>query len=33
MKKVFDPNFGTVNTYPAEAWQEVYGIDLTMLFD
>lgn len=33
MKKVFDPNFGAVNTYPAEAWQEVYGIDLTMLFD
>lgn len=33
MKKIFDPNFGAVNTYPAEAWQEVYGIDLTMLFD
>lgn len=33
MKKVFDPNFGAVNTYPAEAWQEVYGIDLTILFD
>lgn len=33
MKKVFDPNFGAVNIYPAEAWQEVYGIDLTMLFD
>ena len=33
MKKIFDPNFGAVNTYPEEAWQEVYGIDLTMLFD
>ena len=33
MKKIFDPNFGAVNTYPAEAWQEVYGIDLTILFD
>lgn len=33
MKKVFDPNFGAVNTYPAEAWEEVYGIDLEMLFD
>ena len=33
MKKVFDPNFGAVNTYPAEAWQEVYAIDLTILFD
>ena len=33
MKKIFDPNFGAVNTYPEEAWLEVYGIDLTKLFD
>ncbi len=32
MKKIFDPNFGAVNTYPAEAWKEVYGIDLDVFF-
>lgn len=32
MPKTFDSNYGSVRTYPAEAWQEIYGIDLTKLF-
>lgn len=30
--KVHDPRYGTVWSYPAEAWQHVYGIDLSVLF-
>lgn len=26
--KVFDANYGVVNSYPAEAWKNVYGVDL-----
>lgn len=26
--KVFDANYGSVNSYPAEAWKNVYGVDL-----
>lgn len=29
---VTDPLYGEVRTYPAEAWQEVYGISLEKLF-
>lgn len=32
MPKIFDANYGSVRTYPAEAWQEIYGVDLTELF-
>jgi hypothetical protein len=27
-----DPLYGEVRTYPAEAWQEVYGVSLDKLF-
>ncbi len=26
--KAFDANYGSVNSYPAEAWKNVYGIDI-----
>lgn len=26
--KAFDANYGSVNSYPAEAWKNVYGVDL-----
>ena len=32
MKKVSDPLYGKINTYPKEAWQKVYGINLEYLF-
>ena len=32
MPKIFDANYGSVRTYPAEVWQEIYGVDLTELF-
>ena len=32
MPKIFDANYGSVRTYPAEAWQEIYGVDLKELF-
>ena len=32
MPKIFDANYGSVRTYPAEAWQELYGVDLKELF-
>lgn len=27
-RKAMDPNFGEVNTYPADAWQAVYGLEI-----
>ena len=27
-QRATDPNFGEVNTYPAEAWREVYRLDI-----
>ncbi len=30
--KVDDVNYGSVNSYPAEAWKNVYGIELKELF-
>ena len=30
--KAFDANYGSVNSYPAEAWQQIYGVDLKELF-
>lgn len=30
--KAFDSNYGSVNSYPAEAWKNVYGIKLKELF-
>lgn len=30
--RVYDANYGSVNSYPAEAWKNVYGIDLKELF-
>lgn len=30
--RVTDPLYGKVNTYPAAAWQAVYGIDLAKVF-
>lgn len=32
IKKVFDANYGTVNSYPLQAWRDVYQIDLSGLF-
>lgn len=32
MPKIFDSNYGSVRTYPAIAWQEIYGVDLNELF-
>ncbi|CDB23956.1 uncharacterized protein BN706_00219 [Clostridium sp. CAG:557] len=32
MPKIFDANYGSVRTYPAEAWLEIYGVDLKELF-
>ena len=26
--KAFDANYGSVNSYPAEAWKNVYGVEL-----
>ena len=26
--KAFDSNYGSVNSYPAEAWKNVYGVDI-----
>jgi hypothetical protein len=31
MKKVFDANYGEVNSYPADAWKNVYGVDIENL--
>lgn len=31
-KKVFDERFGKVNTYPSQAWADVYSVDLSVLF-
>jgi hypothetical protein len=28
MKKIFDSNYGEVNSYPAQAWEDVYGVSL-----
>lgn len=30
--KAYDANYGSVNSYPAEAWKNVYGVDLERLF-
>ena len=32
MSKTFDANYGSVRTYPAKAWKNVYRIDLKELF-
>lgn len=32
MPKIFDANYGSVRTYPAEAWQAIYDVDLKELF-
>lgn len=32
MPKIFDANYGSVRTYPAEAWQKIYDVDLKKLF-
>ncbi len=32
MPETFDSNYGSVRTYPAKAWKEIYGIDLKELF-
>ena len=32
MPKIFGANYGSARTYPAEAWQEIYGVDLKELF-
>lgn len=32
MPKVFDADYGKVRTYPAKAWDAIYGIDLYELF-
>ncbi|MDR1364089.1 MAG: hypothetical protein LBJ32_00410 [Oscillospiraceae bacterium] len=31
IKKIFDSNFVSVNSYPAKAWWKVYGVDLEEL--
>jgi prophage antirepressor-like protein len=31
MKKVFDSNYGKINSYPAEAWANVYSLDIENL--
>lgn len=30
--KVHDERYGKVNTYPSQAWKEVYNVDLSVLF-
>ncbi|MDR1240280.1 MAG: hypothetical protein LBK29_00140 [Oscillospiraceae bacterium] len=32
MKRVFDSNYGEVNSYPAIAWESVYGVDIENLW-
>ncbi len=32
MPKIFDSNYGSVRTYPAKAWKEIYDIELKELF-
>ncbi len=32
LHKVHDPRYGSVWSYPAEAWQHAFGIDLSVLF-
>ena len=32
IEDVLDPTYGTVKSYPAEAWENVYNINLTVLF-
>jgi Rha family phage regulatory protein len=32
MQRAFDSNYGSVRTYPAKAWLEIYEIDLKKLF-
>lgn len=32
MPKTFDSNYGSVRTYPAKAWKEIYNIELKDLF-
>jgi prophage antirepressor-like protein len=31
MRKVFDANYGKINSYPIEAWKNVYGLDIENL--
>lgn len=31
-QKVHDERYGKVNTYPSQAWKDVYSVDLTVLF-
>jgi prophage antirepressor-like protein len=31
MKKIFDSNYGEINSYPAEAWQNVYDLNIQNL--
>ena len=32
MRRAFDANYGSVRTYPAEAWFDIYEVDLQKLF-
>jgi hypothetical protein len=32
MPKIYDANYGSVRTYPKQAWKGVYGINLDLLF-
>lgn len=32
IKDIYDANYGSVKTYPKDAWQEVYGIKLKNIF-